>query len=162
LNRIWINFYSTKFNFNLIAYNHDSIEKNWDIPCWRRYSIHSFAYSIGQESFKKTQIQNTPVHASSIEKGLNEFHFGIVQSMIMTTFETLSCPIYTSSEEYCLWNSDWWIIVTRIQTDIKIVVRYNSRSIKVLDAPPFIKNHTYWESIDQPLTPTIWKAISPQ
>ncbi len=116
-----------------------------------------------KKSFKKTQIQNPPLHASSIEKGLNKFHFGIVQSMMMTTtFETLSCPIYTSSDEYCHWNLNWWIIVTRIRTTMKIVVRYNSRSMKVLDAPPFVTNHTYWESNDQPLTPTIKKAISPQ
>jgi len=57
-----------------------------------------------KKSFKKTQIQNPPLHASSIEKGVNKFHFGIVQSMMMTTtFETLSCPIYTSSNEYCHW-----------------------------------------------------------
>jgi hypothetical protein len=82
--------------------------------------------------------------------------------MMTTTFETLSCPIYTSSDEYCHWNLNWWIIVTRIRTTMKIVVRYNSRSMKVLDAPPFVTNHTYWESNDQPLTPTIKKAISPQ
>jgi hypothetical protein len=60
--------------------------------------------ALDRISFKKTQIQITPLHASSIEKGINNFHFGIVQSMTTTTFEILSCPIYTSSDEYCLWN----------------------------------------------------------
>jgi hypothetical protein len=31
--------------------------------------------------------------------------------------------------------------------------------MKVLDAPSFITNHTYWESNDQPLTPTIKKPF---
>jgi hypothetical protein len=57
--------------------------------------------ALDKKSFKKTQIQNTPLHTFSIEKGLNKFHFGIVQSMMMTTtFETLSFPIYTNSDEY--------------------------------------------------------------
>lgn len=141
--------------------DHDSIEKYWDIHCWRRFSIVLLHMALDKKSLKKTQIHSTPFHASSVEKGLNKFHFDIGQSM-MITFETLSCPIYSSSDEYCLWDLNWWIIVTRIQTTMQIVVRYNSRSMTVLDAPFFITNHTYWKSNNQPLTPTIKKAISPQ
>jgi hypothetical protein len=53
-----------------------------------------------RKALKHTQVQNTPLHAYSIEKGLNKIHFGIVQSIMMTTpFETMSCPIYSSSDE---------------------------------------------------------------
>jgi hypothetical protein len=56
--------------------------------------------ALDKKSFKNTRVQNTLLHAYSIEKGLNKFHFGIVQSIMMTTtFETLSCPIYSSSDE---------------------------------------------------------------